>query len=282
MIKDTVFKETYESSITHNSHEHPLLLFQNPPVNFDYEKVVCNACLIPIKKTTTFYKCTHHGCEFVIHDWCTRLPAELKDSKGHPQHTLLLLPKADHSFECHVCDDVSNGFVYSCSKCGYEIDVICAFMGVKITHKSHPHHQLSREFSSFKRDFCRMCLSLYSSSENDPWLSCKSCNFHLHLGCALLFPETIKHKYDKHPMTLCYSPVENHVDDYFCEVCEEEFDPNASFYHCHECNQSLHRECAPLIPQTIAYIHATSMVPYNDPFKKRKHKTNAREQCFIL
>ncbi|KAL8242830.1 hypothetical protein R6Q59_013132 [Mikania micrantha] len=259
MIKDVVFKETNETSITHNSHKHPLLLVDTLPMNISYNEVVCNACLIPIKKNTTYYKCTYE-CNFVLHDWCTRLPVELKDYKGHPQHTLLLLPKVGDTFKCHVCNDVWNGFVYSCFKCGYDIDVICALIRGKIIHKSHPYHRLSRGVSNSARDSCRMCSSGFTFEKNN-WLGCKSCKFNLHLGCALLLPETIRHKYDKHPMTLCYTPVENHEGDYFCEVCEEMLNPNASFYHCHECDQSMHTECAPLIPQTKAYIHAAPREP---------------------
>ncbi|KAD2394122.1 hypothetical protein E3N88_41099 [Mikania micrantha] len=263
MIKDDVFKENNERSITHNCHEHPLLLVDTLPMNFDYEIDVCDACLIPIVKNTTFYKCAY-GCNFVIHDWCTRLPVELKDSKGHPQHTLLLLPKVGDTFKCHVCNyKFWKGFAYSCVECGYDIDVICAFIGGKITHKAHPHHRLSRGVpTKLKVDFCRMCLSSISLYGNDPWLSCEKCDFDLHLGCALSLPETIRHKYDKHPMTLCYNPVENHEGDYFCEVCEKLFNPYASFYHCHECDQSLHPECAPLMAQAKAYIHAASSDPH--------------------
>ncbi|KAL8223535.1 hypothetical protein R6Q57_019010 [Mikania cordata] len=259
MIKDTVFKETNERITTLNSHEHPLLLVDKSPIHINNNKVVCNACMIPIVENVTFYKCSY-GCHFVLHVWCTRLPAELKDYKGHPQHSLFLLPQVGSKLKCHVCNDVWSGFAYSCAKCSYVVDVFCAFMLGKITHKSHPDHQLSRRVPKFKRDYCRVCLYGFTY-ENNTWLSCESCNFHLHLGCALLLPETIRHKYDKHPMTLCYKPVENHEVDYFCEVCEEALNPNASFYHCHECDQSLHTECAPLIPQTKAYIHAAARVP---------------------
>ncbi|KAL8223537.1 hypothetical protein R6Q57_019012 [Mikania cordata] len=258
MIKDVVFKETNERSITRNSHEHPLLLVDTLPMNCNY--IECNACLIPIVKNATFYKCTY-GCNFFLHDWCTGLPAELKDYKGHPHHSLLLLPKVGHEFTCHVCNIVRKGFAYSCVECGYDIDVICAFIGGKITHKCHPYHRFSRVDPKSRRGNCRMCLSRFTYDTNNTWLGCESCEFRIHLGCALLLPETIKHKYDKHPMTLCYTPVENHEGDYFCEVCEKLFNPYASFYHCHECDQSLHPECAPLIPQAKAYIHAALRVP---------------------
>ncbi|KAJ0488042.1 putative chromatin regulator PHD family [Helianthus annuus] len=102
-------------------------------------------------------------------------------------------------------------------------------------------------------DYCRMCLSGFMHPKETS-LSCKACSFHLHLGCAFLLRERIRHKYDKHPWTLTYSPVENHEGDYFCEVCEEELNPNACFYHCHECLQSMHTSCAPLIPQKTPNI----------------------------
>nr|GEY04413.1 RNA-directed DNA polymerase, eukaryota, reverse transcriptase zinc-binding domain protein [Tanacetum cinerariifolium] len=41
------------------------------------------------------------------------------------------------------------------------------------------------------------------------------------------WPDTVSHKYDKHQLTLRYFPIENYNGDYFCEVCEEEFNPNA-------------------------------------------------------
>nr|GEX33481.1 zinc finger, PHD-type [Tanacetum cinerariifolium] len=54
-------------------------------------------------------------------------------------------------------------------------------------------------------------------------------------------PDTISHKYDKHQLTLRYFPVENHSGDYFCEVCEEEFNPNGveSDGECANCGEHL-------------------------------------------
>ncbi|KAI7744674.1 hypothetical protein M8C21_033076, partial [Ambrosia artemisiifolia] len=64
---------------------------------------------------------------------------------------------------------------------------------------------------------------------------------------------TTMNKCDKHPMKLSYFPIENHKSDYFCEVCEMEFDPEFSFYHCGECMQSMHPACAPSILQYETY-----------------------------
>ncbi|KAI3814784.1 hypothetical protein L1987_14428 [Smallanthus sonchifolius] len=127
-------------------------------------------------------------------------------------------------------------------------------------------------FQELRKDYCRMCFIGFTY-HNEASFSCESCKFHLHLGCALLLPETIKHKYDKHPMTLNYSPVENYDGDYFCEVCEEKFNPNTSFYHCNACVQSRHPACASLIAPTKAYICGAFRVPDMDIKFGGIHKT---------
>ncbi|KAJ0677282.1 putative chromatin regulator PHD family [Helianthus annuus] len=272
-VRDFFFKErNYESSITdHNIHEHPLILVEaqcNDITTMNENDALCNACLIPIETTMTFYKCKFNGqgCNFVLHEWCTRLPPE---TKGHgywhgyeyqQEHNLLLFSKQySHEFIgflCGVCNKYSNGFAYSCVQCGYKIDVWCAFTRAKIIHKSHPNHLLSRNYGFASEDgYCRMCLSGFTADNNISF-GCDACEFHLHAGCAFLLPETIRHRYDKHPLSLAYSPIENHEGDYFCEVCEEEFNPNAWFYHCHECVQSIHTTCVPiLLPQSKPYLY---------------------------
>ncbi|KAM0020448.1 putative chromatin regulator PHD family [Helianthus debilis subsp. tardiflorus] len=117
-----------------------------------------------------------------------------------------------------------------------------------------------------------MCLSGFSKHDELSF-SCTLCGFHLHVGCALLLPEAIRHRYDKHPLSLAYSPVENHEGDYFCEVCEEELNPNAWFYHCHECVQSIHTTCAPmLIPQGKPYLNGGLKVLQGQEKKRRVYK----------
>ncbi|KAI3711824.1 hypothetical protein L1987_70372 [Smallanthus sonchifolius] len=220
---------------------------------------LCNGCLSPILDDMPFYKCTY-GCNFVLHEWCPWFPTELEGYENHPEHTLLLLPKDTYLPRvpyCNVCRGRCKGFAYSCEKCSYYVDVMCAFTPELITHKSHPQHLLSYVQNRMNKDYCRICLSGFTKEETS--LSCKSCNFHLHRGCALFLPETVRHRYDKHPLSLTYSPVENHEGDYFCEVCEEELNPNACFYHCQECVQSMQTTCAPLIPQTKPYLfHGSS------------------------
>ncbi|XP_076940000.1 uncharacterized protein LOC143609008 [Bidens hawaiensis] len=212
----------------------------------------CDGCLRPIIDTP-FYKCNTQECKFVLHELCTRLPPILQGQAGHKLY-LYQDPIHANAF-CRVCNHFCKGFFYRCLNCPdddyYTVDISCALIGT-ITHKAHPDHLPSRVETRLHKDYCHMCLAGFKSKKETSF-SCGVCNFHLHRECAFSFPKTIRHRYDKHPMTLTYSPVENHEGDYFCEVCEEELNPNACFYHCHKCGQSIHSACARLesLPKSI-------------------------------
>ncbi|GJX78367.1 putative chromatin regulator PHD family protein [Tanacetum coccineum] len=224
------------------------LMCHNPMKKIE---LLCNGCVRPITEMP-FYKCSneeYESCNFALHEWCTRLPASIENHPGHPQHTLLLMPNVPHEFfsifRCAVCFLPCNGFAYGCVECEYYVDVNCGFIPEKITHKAHPNHLLSRVKVDKYTD-CRLC---HTSRVEDCFsFSCNICDdVVIHLDCALLLPGTIRHKYDKHPMSLSYFPIENHKSKYFCEICEKELNPHLSFYHCHKCVQSVHSACAPLI-----------------------------------
>ncbi|KAI3671471.1 hypothetical protein L1987_87209 [Smallanthus sonchifolius] len=242
------------------SHQHSLVSSRIKSISFHDPmkriELLCNGCLRPIT-TTPIYMCGNEDdhCNFVLHEWCSRLPTELKDHHDHPEHTLFLhstvLGKFFGVFTCNICYLPCNGFVYYCKKCEYHIDVNCAFLPKEITHASHPNHLLSRNVNA-PYYICKICYK-YLWDEKLSY-SCHICdNFHLHPKCALLIPETTTHKCDRHPMKLSYFPIENHKSEYFCEICEEEFDPELPFYHCHECMQSMHPACAPSILRYETY-----------------------------
>ena len=64
----------------------------------------------------------------------------------------------------------------------------------------------------------------------------------MHAKCVML-PTSLKHRYDKHPFILTYSPIKGHTHEYYCEICEEEIDLRKWFYNCVECDQSIHPSC---------------------------------------
>ncbi|CAI9298260.1 unnamed protein product [Lactuca saligna] len=157
----------------------------------------------------------------------------------------------------------SNGFSYGCSTCDYSVDVNCGFLPKEITHEAHPDHLLSRidASSSLSKAPCNACGCYITYCIA---FRCHSCNFYLDTKCAFMLPGLIRHKYDKHPLTLRHNPVENHPGDYFCEICEEEFNPESWFYHCGTCVQSMPTSCAPLIIQCeqAVYTHYKRSIFY--------------------
>nr|XP_043626840.1 uncharacterized protein LOC122598313 [Erigeron canadensis] len=264
IVKHVFFKEgiTFERKNQKqniNFHEHPLCLVTKPSSTLDASscchnpmkkiELLCDGCVRPVT-SFPYFKCTatkDQGCNFVLHEWCTFLPPT-KNHPGH-RHTLNLLPKVPRRFlglfHCDVCSFPCNGFAYGCQKCGYYIDIICAFMPEEITHEAHPNHLFLRVRSNMKIH-CLACLEI------DRRLfiyKCHSCDVYLDVGCALSLPKIITHKSDKHPMRLSYMPIADHKTEYFCEICEDKFDPKRWFYHCNVCVQSVHTACAPLILQ---------------------------------
>ncbi|XP_076925509.1 uncharacterized protein LOC143588374 [Bidens hawaiensis] len=196
-------------------HPHPLILFDtllNVPVPLHDPmksvELLCNGCVRPITDVP-FYKCSQHHCDFVLHEWCTRLPSQIQDYHGHPEHTLVLLPKIPGQFlgvfTCKICFLDCNGFAYGCKQCEYYVDINCGFIPDVITHDAHPNHLLRFKASPDTND-CKACLWWIDTTG----FHCPTCDFYLHTKCALLLPRTIKHKYDKHALSLRYYPAENH------------------------------------------------------------------------
>ncbi|WZY91053.1 hypothetical protein YC2023_047788 [Brassica napus] len=183
-----------EDSIRHFSHPHPLFNSSlNPQANSSSSScVVCKLKLLNLPS----YTCK--PCNFHIHLKCSELPQKIR----HPfdkNHLLSLIssPKyQEGTFRCDACGKNGDGFAYHCGDCGIDLHTVCANMPSRVTHQSHPHHQLYLTFSmpspggsgsgsrsaaaaSFR---CSVCQGLGSNS----WLySCKECGgFDAHLLCA--------------------------------------------------------------------------------------------------
>nr|GFB25291.1 C1-like protein [Tanacetum cinerariifolium] len=64
--------------------------------------------------------------------------------------------------------------------------------------------------------------------------------------CAMRSPQSLAHRYCKgHEIPLTYPPVEDHPEDFYCDICEEEMNPNLPLYHCQKCKyrNSFHLDC---------------------------------------
>ncbi|PWA60211.1 zinc finger, PHD-type [Artemisia annua] len=284
LVEHGTFEADDQGNIKHILHPHPLILVRtecnditstststktsvischNPMKKV---QLLCSACVRPVT-SVPFYRCVNDDCNFVLHEWCTQLPTKVEKYPGHREHTLILHSNAHNKclsmFDCDVCELKCNGFVYSCVECDYHIDVTCSLIPQiqNITHEAHSGHLLSTSF--IEREYateCLMCQGYIPSSRCS--FACDTCRVGVHFKCALLLPREIRHKYDKHPMSLSYLPVENHKSDYFCEICEDELNPERCFYHCYECAWSIHPACAPHILQS-----ETSTSNYSESYR---------------
>ncbi|KAL4376792.1 hypothetical protein GQ457_02G040350 [Hibiscus cannabinus] len=54
---------------------------------------------------------------------------------------------------------------------------------------------------------------------------CKDCTFALHMRCVSLPPYTARHKCDEHPLTHAYQGSDDYPLRHYCDICEEERDP---------------------------------------------------------
>ena len=136
-LKHRFFKkngyETCAKDEGYNFHQHPLILvliestIDNSIPTSSNKKIVychnpmkkiellCNGCLRPIT-SVPFFKCSSEdeNCNFVLHEWCTRIPYELPNYLDHPQHKLIMhrsVPDKFFSvFNCDVCRLSCNGF----------------------------------------------------------------------------------------------------------------------------------------------------------------------------
>ncbi|KAI3801358.1 hypothetical protein L1987_29462 [Smallanthus sonchifolius] len=91
-------------------------------------QLLCNGCVRPITEMP-FYKCgadDDESCNFALHEWCTRLPTQVDNHPGHPQHTLFLMSNVPRAFfnifDCAVCCLPCNGYAYGCIQCNYYVE----------------------------------------------------------------------------------------------------------------------------------------------------------------
>ncbi|XP_019088068.1 PREDICTED: uncharacterized protein LOC109127576 [Camelina sativa] len=256
------FEVINEELIKHFSHEHHLKASLSSS-RLEEPREHCDACTLPFYSELC-YKCTQ--CDFILHNECANLP--LKKRHEISTQKLTLCAKSQHGanpnnlFFCVACLRHCTGFSYFPEKdptflsiegfqrfytdfsyftenpTFFSIDVRCASISDAFKHESHPHW-LFLYFNLFYST-CEGC-----NSDCRFFLRCKhtyDCG-----GCILCFtcatlPTFVRHKYDDHPLSLCYG--ENNVNvTYCCEICEEEVYSKIWFYKCNECGSTLHTKC---------------------------------------
>ncbi|KAK7336651.1 hypothetical protein VNO77_17197 [Canavalia gladiata] len=215
------------------NHEH-LLKFKEEQNSLQYADELCDGCVQPIM--SPFFSCEEENCGFLLHQSC----AELKRTKQHSFHVhpLTLLsnaPNYDGIYRCDGCKSLSNGFVYRCDECQFDLDVCCASLQERVEHQSHKHPIFLK-----KTSIARQCKGCHGWSSHV--YVCDVCDdFAIDCGCVTL-PCKVWHMYDKHPLSLNYF-VEGDLREYECGICNEKISSKQWLYHCDDCNFPAHPYC---------------------------------------
>ncbi|KAM7500106.1 hypothetical protein LguiA_024520 [Lonicera macranthoides] len=268
--------ETANQVFNHFSHDHPLILEVQDSDSESSSKrklclmndtrvdeTICDACVRPIF-ASPFYRCADQ-CNFFLHKCCAELPTKIDQHPSHPEHSLVLLPKSPtffNLFKCRGCDLYCNGFSYTCTSCDFYLDVQCGSLPNTIKHEGHhPNHVLS-----LRTKISNRCNACYGVFRNRPILAygCNSCDFVLESRCALL-SHKVRHRYDEHPFTLTYNPVKYHSDEYYCDLCEVALNPKKWFYHCIDCDRSIHIKC-------LRPFYGSANIKYGRTLKIKSHQ----------
>ncbi|XVF42329.1 hypothetical protein PTKIN_Ptkin01aG0352600 [Pterospermum kingtungense] len=79
-------------------------------------------------------------------------------------------------------------------------------------------------------------------SIKESFLSCKNCDFGIHLECVPL-PSIVKHDRLLHLLKIVNSVVEDDSGEYYCDMCETERNSEHAVYVCEECKFTAHIDC---------------------------------------
>ncbi|KAH7857155.1 hypothetical protein Vadar_009667 [Vaccinium darrowii] len=252
------------TKVYHVGHHHPVFLVDkeiDDESSAGRKLIACNGCAQPV--SAPFYHCSK--CNFILHDCCAEIPVKL-EHLIHPDHPLLLNrwpSKCSGLLICQVCYRSCNGVSYGCVECDFFLHLDCASLLFLIRKSACSKHEAHPHALKWKYDFvfCSAC----NQSFEGHGLACYICNFGLHHRCALL-PQTLPNKYDRrHLFSLLYFGKD---EEYYCEICEEEIDPNCWFYDCGDCRRSLHTNCIWPLPQ------------HSITHESHSHPLALREGCF--
>ncbi|KAL4186346.1 hypothetical protein AMTRI_Chr09g33450 [Amborella trichopoda] len=177
----TMGRVNFETTITHFSHHHQLLI-----CDLSHQPTPCSCC--GLSCTAWAYRCT--PCAFALHMTCAQLPQRITHP-SHPPHPLSLVsapPYGEGLFNCDGCSRPGTCFSYHCSNCHFDLHTLCAVKPLTRGHDSHMH-PLYLAFAPpphYRGAFeCDLCGGLGGHH----WLyRCDGCGFDVHLGCAALEP----------------------------------------------------------------------------------------------
>ncbi|XVF42333.1 hypothetical protein PTKIN_Ptkin01aG0353000 [Pterospermum kingtungense] len=220
--------------INHFSHIHPLT--RGIGRRLSKLELRCMACKQDAAGKLN-YACLY--CFFIIHESCANNMPEQVKSSFHPEHTLVAQPIRNYLVHCFCCGDIILGIGFSCGECGINFHVSCAKYETRaVKHNFHVHPLLLLGKSNIGFSYGIWCDECGESCK-ESFLSCKNCEFDIHLECVPL-PSIVKHVRHLHFLNLVNSVVEDDSGEYYCDMCETERNSELSVYSCEECKFVAH------------------------------------------
>ncbi|KAM7505379.1 hypothetical protein LguiB_004283 [Lonicera macranthoides] len=227
--------------VMHRYDEHPFILTYFPVKDHSVD-YYCQLCEKELNPKWWFYHCAH--CDRSIHIKCLRpfyRRANIKYGR-----TLNINDSFGRTSK--VGHDSGSSDVIHFPVVDQSVTLISYFLkGTNIVtedetanqvlnHFSHDHPlilevQDSDSESSSKRKLCLM---------NDTRVDETICDACVRPIFATPF---YRHRYDEHYYILTYKPVKDHSHEYYCDLCEGELNPKTWFYHCVDCDRSIHIKC---------------------------------------
>lgn len=251
-ISSEMMKKVQELKMTNFQHDHEL----TGSMKRKEDKVVCSAC--EKQCTGLTFACDCDGCSFYLHKGCAELPQKYKHFfHPHPCHELNL-QRSDSEVFCVACEKKCHGFIFSCEKCKFHLDVICAMMAEKINHGDYIHHlSHGHPMRGTRKELDGRCLACYQTrSGSGKIYVCDNCSVWLHISCIEL-PQNVKHFLHEFRNPKCDSELTlearialiGGLGKLECEACHNVC-RGSVIYRCKLCDFNLDIECA-LMPLRI-------------------------------
>ncbi|KAL3737937.1 hypothetical protein ACJRO7_019459 [Eucalyptus globulus] len=184
----------------------------------------------------------------------TRTRNKVEDIKGRHfchEHGLTGSEKSEEDrVLCSGCEKHCSGLTYACDECKFYLHEACYQLPRQYNHFSHPLHKLTLQ-NSHSGVYCRACEKKCRGFT----FSCRECNFHLDVVCAMMAEKVIHpggryipHFSHGHPLKLIDKELNTK-----CLACNKQRLDSGLIYGCKKCRVWLHKSCAEL-PQKIEHF----------------------------
>lgn len=160
--------------------EHPLTLM--PKNHHASSRKKCDGCRNALADGEWSYRC--ESCNFDVHALCAKLREKIVTSFHHyPLKLLKKSPYPARHLQCDLCGErmPTQGCVYHCTNCKFDLHPACALMPRDPLCSAHPHRLRTRWYRTYqgKSYVCDVCLEF----GGELGFHCEKCNFNIHPKC---------------------------------------------------------------------------------------------------